>query len=191
MKNYRNISFWENNRRCQILNDFRNKVVDYFNKSRVSSNTPEIYKVRSDINRKLPETIEILEAAGMAPSVVVTPAPAIGGYVRNITLLDNIFNLEGDEIAPITVVDALERAVGAYEADYSAAVCRTFNPLWWARQLLESFAQLPFYLIGAAGFNANKVRASTLGHSIRFVFLVIPAVPALLALLDFVGWIEL
>lgn len=70
MKYYTRIPVWENNRRLDKLNEFRNLILEYFNNSRadwmvdgrIEEDTAKVARVK--INRIMDETHDIILCAG-------------------------------------------------------------------------------------------------------------------------------
>src|SRR5699024_5865324 len=144
MSYYKKILVWENNRRINKLIEFQGLVVEYFNNSRVEwmadeRNEEEPARIaRYKINRMMDEAHEIILYSGINPSITWSPPPAVGGYVRNIDLIQNVFNLHGFQIGVREVLDFIERSIGIYERNHSASLIRTLNPLFYIGRVIEA-----------------------------------------------------
>ena len=84
-----------------------------------------------------------------------------------VDVMDNLFNLRGFDIPPQFVIDVLDRGIGAYLSNQRVALWRTVNPVWWIGQLLSWVAEIPFYLMAGAGFDAENAKKSTWGRIMR------------------------
>ena len=196
MNGYKDITFWENERRLEKLVKFHIYVVDYFNDSHKDTfgiHLTEGEKARHSrrkINLMIDEVHKMIIAAGINCDVRWAPPPAVGGYARNVNVLMNLSNLYRFDISPHDAVDFIERAIGVYQSDRRKSVFRTFNPFWWMRRLLYWFARTPFSLIEVAGFDATRAESSTLGRFVKIILILIPVIASLFAILDHVGWLD-
>lgn len=175
MRRLNELFFWEIKPRIKVILEYRDLVTDYFNKVGYSDYSGDYYEteasrpVRSLINIKSSRVHEYVE---MATSPVIThyPAPAVGGFVTQVDLLNNIFNIYRYQIPIEDVVDVLERAVGVYQKEFRSSIVRSLNPFSWLGRILEIFASIPFQLLGSLGFNKDKIERSPLGKLIKFLF---------------------
>ena len=191
-------TYWGNQRRQTMLQQFRNLVVTYFNNSQPTHsllgdarNENDVARqARAEINLMVDEISACVRAADITPTMTVTPPPAIGGYIQHVDLLMNMFLLDRHQIPPHQVDDFLLRAIGVYKSDGSPSLRRTINPLWWVKMLLIWIAHAPFSILSAAGFDADRAERSVLGKLVKGLLIVIPAVASLLAIADLLGWLE-
>ena len=196
MKYYTKIPFWENKRRRTLLNRFREATVFYFNNSeahwmaddRIENDKAK--QTRTEINRMIHEIHKIVILSNVNPSILYTPPPAIGGYVRNIDLIINIFNLQRFQINPQSLIDYIDRAIGVYENDYNPSILRTINPLYWISVIFDYVVSLPFILIGKLGFNQQKIEASFYGKLFKIIIQLILGTAAFLTILDKTGYLD-
>ena len=100
--------------------------------------------------------LRIIAAAGVSQLITWTPPPAVGGYVQQIHVFPNLFELDRFQIPHDHAVDFIERAIGVYQSDRPAAFRRTINHLWWLFRGLLWFARIPFVFLGAVGFDAAR-----------------------------------
>ena len=197
MNYYNNITFWENYRRLEKLSEFRKRFVDYqnglntqFNESR-DSEREELARLRSEINLMIPEISDIVQASRVPAIISWTPPAFVGGRTQDVSIFDNLFMLDRFGIKPQYVLDIVERAIGVYVVDKKGSVSRTFNPLWWVGKAIEAFARIPFGLIAAAGFDAERAESSILGRLVKAAMVLIPVVAALLTILDKIGRLDM
>ena len=189
MKYYRHITCWENDRRARRLAEFREDIVTYFN-SQNSGADEAANKARQRINLSMREVGGMVRAAGVAATIVWTPPPAVGGFVSEVAIFENVFNLKRFDISPQWVIDYLDRSTGVYASDYNTSVRRTLNPFWWMGQFLMWFAHLPFALMGAAGFNSARIEGSVGGRLLKLVVGAVPVVASALVIVDLLGWLD-
>jgi REase_DpnII-MboI len=72
--------------------------------------------LREEINTALPRVRRYMQEVDEVPVYISYPAPAVGGAVMRINLLDNLFiDFPGRGISPGQVLDFVDRAIGAYE----------------------------------------------------------------------------
>ena len=192
MNSYRNIPIWENVRRVEVLQEFRNEVVSYFNNSSALElgegrrEKTDAVQARQRINLTSNEAERIIVAAGISPIITWSPPSAVGGYVQQIHVFPNLFELDRFRIPPGHAVDFIERAIGVYQFDHKAALRRTINPFWWLKRSLLWLLSIPFGLLGAVGFDAGRAEGSFLGK----IFKLLLATSAVLTILNNLGWLE-
>lgn len=171
MKNFRDITCWENRRRLGKVIEFRGQVELYMNSLTSDSfglyESKESSTIKTRTNYMIQEVVHMVHSAGVST------------YVNHdhdrIEIISNIFMLRDLHIPLRHVINALERAIGVYRSDRRNSIIRTFNPLWWVVRILYWFAHIPFRLLGAAGFDATRAEESTLGRVIKFALLTLPA----------------
>ena len=191
VRHYTKILVWENERRLNKLIEFRQLVIEYFNNSRPTGweNSSRIEEdaareARFKINLVRDELHSIILNSGIIPILSWTAPAAIGGYVREIDLIENIFNLNGLQIEPNHVLDCIDRAVGKYDSNRKSAFVRMFNPFFYLGLVLYVISVLPFIAIGKLGFNQYKAERSVIGKLVKGVLYLIPVVAACLAILQ-------
>jgi hypothetical protein len=196
MTYYKKILFWENNDRHKRLLEFRALVLDYFNNSKADwmvderIEKPKAQEARVQINRVLDGIHDLILYAGIDPSVLYTPPPAVGGYRQNIDLVNNIFNLHRFQISPNSLLDIVDRAIGIYYNNSGPAFRRTINPFFYLGLVFDAIAGSPFMLLGRAGFNRKKAEESLVGRLIKGSIYLISALASLLTVLQLLGYLE-
>ena len=134
MKFYNKIPIWENKERLKILTKFRELLNTYFNNVEFVMGMAEPIEnetaqgVRVEINLVLSEVRKVLHSAGIRPVIRYTPPPMIGGYIRDIDITLNIFNLRYYKIPYNQLFDTVDIAIGKYSKDSKRTWIRTFNP---------------------------------------------------------------
>ena len=196
MTYYTKILPLENNKRLEKLAEFRDHVIEYFNNSRAEwmvderIEQPKATEARVKINRMMDGVHDIIFYAGVNPSIRYTPPPAIGGYIQNIDLVQNIFNLHRFQIAPNNILDFIDRAIGIYESNARPAFLRAINPFFYLGIVFDLVARVPFVLIGRAGFNRKKAEDSLAGRLIKGALYIITALASLLTVLQLLDFLE-
>jgi hypothetical protein len=141
-------------------------------------------KTRKIINHDLIETHKIINAAGMRGDYVIYPAPAIGGYVKEIDILTCIFKLPENHVDYNDLIDLLEMTVGVYEKDQLKARVRSINPVYWLFRLIEWIVDIPFRFLGKY-FDQSKIESSFIGKLVKILlWLAFTLVPALIVIID-------
>jgi hypothetical protein len=196
MRSWKRITAIENSRRLQVLTEFRGLVIKYFNSIKPGHGmgapieNEAAQMARSEINRLMDDAHKIVLAAGVNPTLTWTPPPMVGGYVHNVDLVINIFNLGRFEISPNLLLDMIDRAFGIYDRNRSAAMVRTFNPLFYFGRALGLLADLPFVAAGRAGMNRQRMEESLLGKLLKLIIYLAGGVASILTILHLMGWLE-
>lgn len=196
MKFYTKITVWENKRRLKKLSEFRDLVLRYFNNSRVEwmvderIEEEEAQRARVEINRVMDEIHHIILYSGINPSLRYTPPPALGGYIQNVDLIQNVFHIHRFEILPNNVLDFIDRAIGIYESNHGRALARTFNPLFYLGIVFDWVAELPFVFIGRLGFNREKAESSIVGRLTKGILYLFIVTASFLTILQLLGYLE-
>ena len=193
MNKYTKIPIWENLRRITRLEKFRKLVEIYFSgisypgygEIIVSDKANE---VRPLINKMAAEASSIISASNESTKVIHYPAPAVGGFVTKIDLIENIFNLEGYDIEPNAVIDCIDKSIGVYEYNKTQSLLRTINPVYWFGRLFTFIATIPFRLLTSAGFQTQKVEHTFLGKFISLLFQIVIVMGAFLTILQILGY---
>jgi len=145
---------------------------------------------RVEINRTMEEIHSIIMLSGINPVIIYTPPPAVGGYVQNVDVVYNIFNLHRFDIPPQALIDYIDRAIGVYASNSSRSFMRTVNPFYWIGRILESIVRIPFVLLGKAGFNQNKVETSLPGKILKGLLYLIIVFASFLTVLQLTGYLD-
>lgn len=196
MRHYKKILVWENSRRLENLYMLRELVLQYFNNSRAELmmgariEEQAASEARVKINRIIDEAHDIILYADINPSITWSPPPAVGGYIRNIDLIQNIFNLEQFQITGNEVLDFIDRTIGIYEANNRSAALRVINPFFYLALLFDTISELPFFAIEKLGFNRKKAESSSIGKLVKGVLYLITVAAGFLTILELLGFIE-
>lgn len=186
MKPYNKIPFWENRKRIDKLEEFRQLFVDYFNIVYLRMNeyveNEEAKNIRSEINFIIDNAYSIIIASGINTNVYYTHSPASGGRREVIDLITNIFNLGMYDITPSQVLDIIDRSIGIYYHNINDSILRTINPFYWFGLVLDYFASLPFTLIGKMGYNQSEIETSSLGKTLKGVVYLVEVLVSILTL---------
>jgi hypothetical protein len=193
---YRRILPWENNRRLDKLAEFRALVIQYFNNSRAEwmvdgrIEKPDAEETRVKINRMMDETHDIILCSGVNPSIRHIPPAVVGGYIQNIDLVQNVFNLNRFQITANNLLDFIDRSIGIYESNNRPALLRAINPFFYLGLALDLVARIPFVIIGRAGFNRQKVEESLAGRLVKESIYIVTALASLLTVLQLLDYLE-
>lgn len=164
--------FWECRRRFNQLVEFRKIAHDYFSNIQYGdwmargcapSQNDTSQRARNQINLMMHEVVDSFDLMGISHSITYTPPPMFRGYVQNIDLIGNIFDLWQFDVPPSQIFDCTERAIGAYQREGLRLQRKIFNPFYWLGLALVWFLRLPFRLLTAAGFNGAKIEGSLFG----------------------------
>jgi len=201
MTRHTKINIFQNIKRIRDLNDFRGMIINYFNNTkpmgiaglRLEENQ-EAKRIRGEINKVMHLQHSIILATGLIPELQYTPAPSIGGHIRDIDLVINIFDLSRFEISAQHLIDYIEQAIGLYEQNQKASFFRTINPFHWIGLIFDNIVSYPFRIFGKLGFDEKKIEASIFGKIIKgLLYLatsVLSSIAALFAILSFLGYLD-
>lgn len=178
-----NLTIWENRKRVNCLIAFCDNVITYYGRE----NSENVHRSRSEINLRKLEAHRYIREAGVPFIVTHYPPPAVGGFVKEIDIITNIFDLRPHQISPENVVDVLEQAIGVYEADRKAALIRTFNPFFWLGKGLSAIGRIPFNLLENAGLHGRKLEDSTAGKVLKLLTEIVTFVSLLYGFLKLIG----
>ncbi len=151
---------------------------------------PEAEKIRVKINRMMDEIHDIILHSGVNPSIRYTPSAMVGGYVQNIDLVQNIFNLHRFRITANNLLDFVDRSIGIYEGNRRPALLRAINPFFYLGLVFDLVARIPFVLIGRAGFNRQKVEESLAGRLVKGSIYIVTALASLLTVLQLLDYLD-
>ena len=171
MRYYKKIHYWENIQRVDMLNNFRNLVIDYFNNVQIGHISgvkinEDAANARILINKSINKVRLIILTSGINPTLKISPSYGYSGEKKTIDFND-IFIIHTYEIPPTHIIDFIDRSIGVYEEDELNSKLRTVNPFFWLGLVLEFIVNLPFKLIGELGFNQSKFEASSIGKVMK------------------------
>lgn len=198
MKFYNKIPIWENKERLKLLTKFRELLNTYFNNVEFVRGYSSVEPIenetaqgaRVEINLVLSEVREVLHSAGIRPVIRCTPPPMIGGYIQDVDITLNMFNLRYYKIPHNKLFDFVDIAIGKYSKDSKRAWIRTFNPFYWVGCVFDYIAGLPFALLDRIGFDSDKAESSIIGRCIKGLLYLIVVFAALLTILYYLGYLE-
>jgi hypothetical protein len=141
-KHYRNITFGENRVRLRLLSEFREKVVIYFENSRINMmngshvETEDAVKAREAINAIMKRAYRMIRLADIKTSALSSPSLTVGSQCQNIDLILNVFNLSRNNIPTHVAVDLIEMAISVYKSNRLDSFIRSVNPFYWLAVML-------------------------------------------------------
>jgi hypothetical protein len=183
--------YWECKRRLALLRRFRVLAFDYFENIQHAhwmaggappSMNDKAQKARHEMNHIMGDVVLSFDLL-VIPHVVFYQPPH-GGYAQTLDVIVNAFDLYSFQITPHKVFDCTDRAVGAYESECRRLLRKSFNPLYWLEVLIVWFLQLPFRLLGAAGFDAGKAEHSLWGKIFKVGLGLVPFTAAAVVVAD-------
>lgn len=151
---------------------------------------PEAEEARVKINRMMDEAHDIILYSGVSPSIRYTPPAVVGGYIQNIDLVQNVFNLHRFQITANNLLDFIDRSIGIYESNKRPALLRAINPFFYLGLAFDLVARVPFVLIGRAGFNRKKVEESLAGRLVKGSIYIVTTLASLLTVLQLLDYLE-
>lgn len=185
--------FWECRRRLDQLIEFRKLAVEYFSNLQYADwmsrgSPPRLNEIsqraRSQINLMMHDLVDSFDLMGVSHTITYTPPPIIGGYIRNIDVIGNIFDLWQFEVPSSHVFDSTDRAIGVYQREGVRLRKKILNPFYWLGLLVVWFLRLPFRFLTAAGFNGAKIEGSMFGKLVKLALGLVPLTAAALEIAD-------
>jgi len=170
-KTYKQITFRENEKRIDLLENFKLHLDTYLNnlKHHYEGGLSENLKAKEEhkeINKLIDEACPYIEAI-----------PSIVGVVNEDNYLTKVLIYEQDIIDKSdfykSLIDMTERAIAVYRGDSKRAKQRTYNPFFWIALFVDYLVGLPFETLGKVGFNQNKIETSFMGKLFKYAFYVI------------------
>jgi hypothetical protein len=164
--------YWECKRRLALLRRFRVLALDYFDNIKPAhwssggappSMNDKAQKARHDMNKMMGDAVLSFDLLGIPHIIFYQPSRMASGYAQNLDVIVNTFELYSFQIPPQRFFDCADMAIGAYERECQKLLRKSINPLYWLGLLIVWVLHLPFRLLGAAGFDAQKAENSLLG----------------------------
>lgn len=196
MRHYEKILIWENKRRILRLEEFRSLIVEYFNNSHVyrraeeRTEEPNAQVARVKIHRSMEEIHKIIVFSNINPLIIWSPPPMIGGNTKHIYPIQNFFNLHRFDLGCNDILGFVDRSIGIYELNQSAALIRTLNPFFYIGRLIEWIVELPFLALAKLGLDRGRAESSILGKFIKGMLYLITVIAALLTTLQLLGYLD-
>lgn len=153
MQPYDRITILRNRFRARDLRVFRDRVRRYFEQLEYETESQPVDRdalqtARAEINRMLPRITQIVEAADLGGSA---GAAARSPATRAVEILHNIFSPRYGPDSYQEILDVIDMAVGAYDANLYAALLRTINPFHYVMAVLGFVGGLPRRALVAIG----------------------------------------
>ncbi len=136
-----------------------------------------------------------LHRARQAPLILVD-APARGRRTRLMSLaavsLDSK-TADRHHVRPGMLITMWQVAIGQYERIVRREYWKLFNPAWWLAQAVGLIVRLPFYILGAVGFDQSRAEGSIAGRGYKLVmstlgFIAVPI--TILSHMKNLGWLD-
>ena len=168
------LTYWQNQKRVKLLNEFICLVKDYFGNIEwkhglsVTVDVEKGKKLRSAINLIMSPAAEFIKDSGVASSVYWIHQQT--RITIPVDLIENIFNLKDYGIPKQKPVDVIEQAIGAYNADYKASVWRTWNPWFWLEKVIKKISSFPFKVLKEVGFDSDHIAKTFGGKLLKILF---------------------
>ena len=128
----------------------------------------EAKKIRSEINKCFYTIEGIMLDAEIDPSVIYYSQQE--RCHKKISVLSDIFILNGYNIESDRLLDFIDRAIGVYSHDKILSIIRTFNPIFWFIRCLDFVFNTPFYLLQNAGFKTEEMQSDFMIKLLKFIF---------------------
>jgi hypothetical protein len=125
--------------------------------------------VRARLATEMSRAVRIGRQLGVPADAVSYPAPAVGGPVIPFNLFEATLSdpSHGDGVDRQTVIDTLNRAVGAAHDKMNAERKHLYNPAWWLWSAVSFVLRIPFIIISATGLRIDKFEAGVGGIVVK------------------------
>ena len=182
-KTYKQITFCENKKRIELLENFKLHLETYLNNLNHHyggglSENKKAEEEHKEINKLIDEVCPYIEAI---PSIV--DAVDENNYLTK-SLIYTQNNIIDRKYFYKSLANMTERAIAIYMKDSSRAKQRTYNPFFWIALFVDYLVSLPFETLGKVGFNQKKIEASFVGKLIKCILYVFSSI--LLAVFGYV-----
>ena len=147
MLNINQITYFQNKSRIKFLLEFRNKLTEYFDNTKMNVYVGERIEndrakiLRQEINYDIEKAARIITAAFVDVHIRQYPPPIVGGPVLDIDLVRNVFQTYIG-VSNVHVFDTVDKAIGAYKADTKFSIVRTINPFFYLDLVLSYITSL-------------------------------------------------
>lgn len=183
-KNYKQITFCENEKRIKLLENIKLHLKNYLNNMRYKTTPLTNYLENSQLETTpfSPLENEIAKEEHIKISKLIDEACS---YI-DATSKDNnkCFGLKRDlpfhdenilhrKYICETLINCSEKAIAIYKKDSRRAKQRTYNPFFWIILLIDYFVSFLFEALSRAGFNQKKIETSFVGKLIKFILYVL------------------
>jgi hypothetical protein len=196
MAHYRRMTIFQNLGTLRTLKKFRKLAeryfenVDYGSYGLTVSENAKARSIRSQLNLMLERVKRALNCVDVRSEICPVPPIDAPDSEEGVYLVENIFNLHALKISPQTLLDYVERAIGAYKDEKPRTLVRTFNPLFWLGILLDFVAALPFSVLSALGLNRSAIEKNPLAKLFKGCLRAAILVGALAVSLQALGYLD-
>lgn len=182
--------YWEAKRGLELLQRFRQKLVDYTNNAQWDDceneydENAEATRLRQQINEDMAEVTTAIQKVGESTIVYYSPSPDRGGFQGEVDILTNFFRLPTLDMDTSQLLDRLDRAIGAYRYYVSHLWRQLLNPFFWIGKGLELIGAVPFRVLRIAGFKIEKAETSLAGKLVKAIMYFLTTIYSSLAILE-------
>jgi hypothetical protein len=157
-----------------ILEEFTKDIINYEKNNSLES--------RRVISKKLPLISDIMSNQGISPIIRHASAPAFGGKITIINLLDNVFYLSSYDMNQKDLVHFIDMTIGRLKQKANSYYYNIINPIFWVKKIIL----IPFSIIRFAGFEGEKVEFSFLGKMYKLLAGLTSLIASLVAIYQFI-----
>lgn len=197
MVKYKKLTIFQNLKRKNTLNNFIRLIRDYYTSVNhvgfIEIETQEnktSLSCRTQINMIINNVHKYVIDAGQNPVMIWTPPPIVGGYVMNIDIIVNVFDLNRYQISLAKLQDVIQRSFASYHDTTILSIINTINPFYYFGYSIKWIVSLPFSLLIDIGFSRSKVEDSNVVKIIKAVGELIGWLSSLLIILQILGWLD-
>ncbi|MDP9351314.1 MAG: hypothetical protein M3P51_07220 [Chloroflexota bacterium] len=168
------VNYWEAKDAIVRLSEFRSLYVTLTN-AQYQHDLDQIPQLRSRLARLASPVHYDLKALGSGEELCqLFDAPALGGRLHNAYFTQVVLSNEVTQrynIGSQSILDHLDRAIGAYESRLPTLRRKLYNPFYWLGLLVLWVIRLPFAFFQALGLNARPVETSPAGPVIKLAWI--------------------
>lgn len=181
------IFYWDAKQRLDLLTTFRARIASYFANAHWDRHTNDWVDstVAKETRRLINEDMSAVEVAVRFVGVdMIIDYHDPLGIAGRVDVLRNVFNFPRLGLPHRVLVDPLDRAIGVYRGWLDPLWRKLFNPFYWLGWVLYWIAEIPFRLLGAAGFDTAKVEGSIWGRATKLVIQVLTVASLALGVIE-------
>ena len=161
---------WEHRQRVNTLEQFLSLVRTYTANLQDSPTLSDpiendaARRARREINLILRCAQDYVALTGVPFIIQYSPPQLTGGLAGPVDVFGNLFIFPRLQLPWTVATDAAQQALGVYKSLTARAWVDTFNPFYWLYRIFQEILRIPFLILGSAGYDEQKARASVAGR---------------------------
>lgn len=138
-----------------------------------ASKNPNYQGLREEIAKNTVYATRIISKVNIGLTITSYPAPAVGGPVIYINMLDAILNdYTHGGVEPQLIIDTLNKTIGIYERLVEEEFYNMINPLYWIKSMFLLIIKMPYNILKLSGFDVAKIEQALWGKAINLLWML-------------------